>query len=342
MPKITSRKIGCFSDIHLGLSQDSPIFHKISLDFAKWASEYYKENDIDEIIIPGDIFHNRSHISVETLTVAREFFNYFKDFTVYILTGNHDCFKKDSSDINSIKLLDGWKNIHIFDKEPIILETNFNKTIGFVPWGTSLNHFPKCDVMFAHLDINSFHMNSYKVCEHGFSYKDLFKYAPMIVSGHFHKKDHRYYDDNKQIVYLGSAFQHNFGDIFDQRGIYVFDLKDNSFEFIENNISPKHCRLSIKGDINEDTIKNNFVSIMVDGDAKEEDINSYAAKVSIFNPQTLRIDYDGEKSKIESSLDKELGTSDLLKSIEEYIETLDIENKKEVVDYMKSLYNSLV
>ena len=98
--------------------------------------------------------------------------------------------------------------------------------------------------MFAHLDINSFHMNSYKVCEHGFSYKDLFKYAPMIVSGHFHKKDHRYYDDNKQIVYLGSAFQHNFGDIFDQRGIYVFDLKDNSFEFIENTLpplKPKHA-----------------------------------------------------------------------------------------------------
>jgi DNA repair exonuclease SbcCD nuclease subunit len=341
MPKITSRKIGCFSDIHLGLSQDSPIFHKISLDFAKWASDYYKSQDIDEIIIPGDIFHNRSSISVETLTVAREFFNYFKDFTVYISTGNHDCFKKDSSDINSIKLLDGWKNIHIFDKEPVILETNFNKTIGFVPWGTELLNFPKCDIMFAHLEISSFYMNSYKVCEHGFSYKDLFKYSNYIISGHFHKKDHRKFE-NGEILYLGSPFQHNFGDTLDARGIYVFDLKDNSFEFIENNISPKHCKLSIKGSIDEDVIKNNFVSIVIDNDATEEDINSYAAKVAAFNPQTVRIDYDGEKTKIESSQDAELGTSDLLKSIEEYIETLDIENKKEVVEYVKELYNSLV
>jgi len=341
MPKITSRKIGCFSDIHLGLSQDSPIFHKISLDFAKWASDYYKSQDIDEIIIPGDIFHNRSSISVETLTIAREFFNYFKDFTVYISTGNHDCFKKDSSDINSIKLLDGWKNIHIFDKEPVILETNFNKTIGFVPWGTELLNFPKCDIMFAHLEISSFYMNSYKVCEHGFSYKDLFKYSNYIISGHFHKKDHRKFE-NGEILYLGSPFQHNFGDTLDARGIYVFDLKDNSFEFIENNISPKHCKLSIKGSIDEDVIKNNFVSIVIDNDATEEDINSYAAKVAAFNPQTVRIDYDGEKTKIESSQDAELGTSDLLKSIEEYIETLDIENKKEVVEYVKELYNSLV
>jgi DNA repair exonuclease SbcCD nuclease subunit len=341
MPKITSRKIGCFSDIHLGLSQDSPIFHKISLDFAKWASDYYKSQDIDEIVIPGDIFHNRSHISVETLTVAREFFNYFKDFTVYISTGNHDCFKKDSSDINSIKLLDGWNNVHIIDNKPIVLETNFNKTIGFVPWGTEISNFPKCDIMFAHLEISSFYMNSYKVCEHGFSYKDLFKYSNYIISGHFHKKDHRKFE-NGEILYLGSPFQHNFGDIFDSRGIYIFDLKDNSFEFIENNISPKHCRLSIKEDINEDTIKNNFVSIVIDNDATEEDINSYAAKVAAFNPKTFRIDYDGEKTKIESTQETELGTSDLLKSIEEYIETLDVENKKEVVEYIKELYNSLV
>jgi DNA repair exonuclease SbcCD nuclease subunit len=341
MPKITSRKIGCFSDIHLGLSQDSPIFHKICLDFAKWASEYYKSQDIDEIIIPGDTFHNRSHISVETLTVARQFFDYFKDFTVYISTGNHDCFKKDSSDINSITLLDGWKNIHILDKEPVVYQTNFNKTIGIVPWGIPLEKFPKCDIMFAHLEISSFYMISHKLCEHGLSYKDLFKYSNYIISGHFHKKDHRKYE-NGEILYLGSAFQHNFGDILDARGIYVFDLKDNTFEFIENNISPKHCRLSIKGDIDEDTIKNNFISIVIDNDATEEDINSYAAKVAAFSPKTVRIDYDGDKTKIESSQETELGTSDLLKSIEEYIESLDIENKKEVVEYVKELYNSLV
>lgn len=340
--KITSKNIGCFSDIHLGLGQDSSIFHKISLDFAKWASEYYKSNQIDEIIIPGDIFHNRSQISVETLTIARQFFDYFKDFTVYISTGNHDCFKKDSSDINSIALLSGWNNIRIVDNEPLILETNYEKTLGLVPWGTDIKDFPKCDVIFAHLEISSFYMNSYKVCEHGFSYKDLFNYAPTIVSGHFHKKDHRNYENNKQIVYLGSPYQHNFGDIHDTRGIYVYNIADNTLEFIENKISPKHIKLSIKESIDEDIIKNNFVSIIVDNDVKEEEILSYTAKVTALNPNSVRIDYDGDKTQIESSQEKELGTSDLLKSIEEYIDSLDIENKKEVVEYVKEMYNSLV
>jgi DNA repair exonuclease SbcCD nuclease subunit len=341
MPKITGKKIGCFSDIHLGLSQDSPIFHKIALDFAKWASDYYRVKNIEEIIIPGDIFHNRSQISVETLTVARQFFDYFKDFTIYISTGNHDCFKKDSSDINSITLLDGWENIHIIDKEPLVLETNYNKTLGLVPWGTELNNFPKCDVIFAHLEIVSFYMNSYKVCEHGFSFKDLFKYAPVIISGHFHKMDHRGYNDG-EIVYLGSPYQHNFGDVGDSRGIYIYDVQQNNFEFIENKISPKHIKISIKNDIDEDVIKNNFISVIVDNDADEKDIISYTAKINTLSPQTIRVDYDGEKSKIDSSLDKDLGTSDLLKSIEEYIQTLDIEYKKEVVDYVKEMYNSMI
>jgi DNA repair exonuclease SbcCD nuclease subunit len=340
--KITSKYIGCFSDLHLGLGQDSPVWHKIALDFAKWASEKYKELFIDEIIIPGDIFHNRSQISVETLAVARQFFDFFKDFTIYISTGNHDCFKKDSSDINSISLLDGWNNIVIIDKEPLILETNFNKSIGLVPWGYDISKVPPCDIIFGHFEISSFYMNTYKVCEHGHSYKNMFDIGNCIISGHFHKKDHRKYENNRQITYLGSPFQHNFGDCNDSRGIYVFDVSNNTFKFLENNISPKHFKLSVKNDIDEDIIRNNFISLLVDDEIDQEKLLSYTAKIASFGPTSLRVDHDGEKTKLEISEEKELGNSDLLKNIEEYIESLDIENKKEVVEYVKEMYNSLV
>lgn len=350
MPKILNKKIGCFSDIHLGLGQDGKNWHKISLDFAKWASEFYKEQDIEEIIIPGDVFHNRSEISVETLAVAREFFDYFKDFTVYISTGNHDCFKKDSSDINSISLLDGWKNIHIVDKEPLLLETNYQKTIGLVPWGTDLEKFPKCDIMFAHLEINSFYMNSYKVCDHGFSHKDLFKSSPYIISGHFHKKDHRIFEKG-EILYLGSPFQHNFGDVGDDRGIYVFDIENNVFNFIENNICPKHVKFSVKNflknpdkleKLNEVT-QNNIVSIVIDTKIDQKDILSLQAKLASMGPISLRMDYQEPDEKLLSnSKNNDYQGEDLCKNIEEYVNSLDIEHKKEVVEYIKEMYNSLV
>jgi DNA repair exonuclease SbcCD nuclease subunit len=341
--EIKNRYIGTFSDIHLGLGQDSPIWHEIMLDFAAWASGIYHKCGIEEIIIPGDVFHNRSQISVETLTVAKKFFDYFKDFkAVYISTGNHDCYKKDKSDINSIKLLDGWQNIHVIDDKPLILDTHFNKKIGLVPWGTEIENFPKCDVIFAHIEINSFYMNSYKVCEHGFSYKDLFKYAPVIISGHFHKMDHREYNDG-EIIYLGSPYQHNFGDVGDARGIYVYDIQTNQFKFIENKISPKHIKVNVKGEINEDKLKNNFVSLIVDDKIEDQELHNIKAKIFSNAVKGLKIELNDDVDNLNTSLsaDSVLETSDLMKSIEEYVESLSIENKKEVVEHIKSLYNNL-
>jgi DNA repair exonuclease SbcCD nuclease subunit len=338
---IDNRYIGCFSDIHLGLGQDDKKWHDIALEFAAWASEIYKKVMITEIIIPGDIFHNRSSISVETLSVAKQFFDYFKDFKIYISTGNHDCFKKESSDVNSIKLFDGWNNIHVIDNEPLVLNTPFNKTIGLVPWGTELKDFPKCDITFAHIEINSFYMNSYKVCEHGFSQKDLFKASPYIISGHFHKKDHRKYE-NGEIMYLGSPYQHNFGDAYDSRGIYIFDLKENTFKFIENKKSPKHLKFKINDQIPQDVIQNNFISLIVDENVESEKIESVKRLINTCNPNSIRVDYDYEQKNLEISTDQEFETSDLLKSIQEYIKLLDIPNKKEVEDYIKEMYNSMI
>jgi DNA repair exonuclease SbcCD nuclease subunit len=338
---IDNRYIGCFSDIHLGLGQDDKKWHDIALEFAAWASEIYKKVMITEIIIPGDIFHNRSSISVETLSVAKQFFDYFKDFKIYISTGNHDCFKKESSDVNSIKLFDGWNNIHVIDNEPLVLNTPFGKTIGLVPWGTDLKDFPKCDITFAHIEINSFYMNSYKVCEHGFSQKDLFKASPYIISGHFHKKDHRKYE-NGEIMYLGSPFQHNFGDAYDSRGIYIFDLKENTFKFIENKKSPKHLKFKINDQIPQEVIQNNFISLIVDDNVESEKIESVKRLISTCNPNSIRVDYDYEQKNLEISTDQEFETSDLLKSIQEYIKLLDIQNKKEVEDYIKEMYNSMI
>lgn len=334
-------KIGCFSDIHLGLGQDSNEWHQICLKFFQWASETFRKHHIYDIIIPGDIFHNRSHISVETLSVAKKCFELFKGFNIYISTGNHDCFLKDTSDINSISILNGWENIKIFENKPEILETENSKKISLVPWGSSLDDIPKCDYMFGHFEISSFYMNSYKICENGFSYKDLFKIAPFILSGHFHKKDDRVFQ-NGRIVYLGSPYQHNFGDAMDERGIYILDTDKNDIQFIENKISPKHYKIKINEDVNEDDIKNNFISLIIDNKLDEDELTKFKGKLLNLNPKNIKIQYQESEIADNELKSQALDNLDLMKNIEEYIENLKPENKKEVVDYIKTLYNSLI
>jgi DNA repair exonuclease SbcCD nuclease subunit len=346
---IKSEKIGCFSDIHIGIYQDNPIWHEISLNFAKWASEYYLSQGINDIIISGDVFHNRSQISVTTLSVAKQFFDYFKDFNVYVLVGNHDCFYKDKSSINSISIFDGWKNISIIEDEPFILNYN-TKKIALVPWGTEFANIPKVDVIFGHFEIVSFYMNNYKVCDHGFTSENLFEKSSAIISGHFHKKDFREYK-NGHILYLGSPYQQNYGDVGDPRGIYIYNLNDNTFSFKENVYSPKHIKLKLSeilaGNVKSDSLKqvipNNHISLIIDSKIKENQILILKSKLQKFEPKTFRLEYIEVKGKNinQNSNIAEIDNVNLLDDIEKYVNSLEFENKKEVVSYIKELYNNL-
>lgn len=352
MAMILSDKIGCFSDIHIGLGQDSKQWHEIALNFAKWASKTYKDRGIDTLIIPGDIFHNRNEIGVSTLAIAKQFFDCFKDFKIFISSGNHDCFYKDSSSVNSISILDGWNNINIIDNIPVVLETT-HKDVVLIPWGTHFEDIPETDgIIFGHFEINSFYMNSYKVCEHGMQTKDLFKKSKMIISGHFHKKDHRKYDKG-EIVYLGSPYQHNFGDTGDQRGIYILDLSNNQLEFIENKISPVHIKLSMKtlydnpdfinsNDL-EESIKNNIVSLVIDtNEVDDERLSICTSILQSKSPIAFRTDYldnGSDITKVDDS--KDFDSGNLLKDIEEFVQNLNIENKNEVIEYLTETYNLL-
>jgi DNA repair exonuclease SbcCD nuclease subunit len=344
---IKTNKLGCFTDIHIGLGQDSDTWHKIVLDFAKWASEKYLNLGINDIIICGDIFHNRSEISVSTLSIAKQFFDYFKDFQLYILAGNHDSFYKEDSRINSISIFDGWKNIKVVDKEPYELLLKDKKSF-LIPWGTSYEDIPKCDILFGHFEISSFYMNTYKKCEHGMESSDLFKKANLIVSGHFHKKDHRIYD-NGEIIYLGSPYQQNFGDSLDDRGIYIYDIEKNNFEFIENKISPKYYKLSLKEinknefNLNEfkEKIENNHVSLIVDTEIDQEKLFLLTSNIQKNSPINFRLDHlevDSKNLKLNNA--ENLNSTNILEDIEKYINSVDIKNKKEVIEYITELFNN--
>lgn len=348
MYSIKNNKIGIFSDIHIGLGHDNEQSHNNILNFAKWASECFLNKGITDIIIPGDIFHNRNEISVTTLSLAKLFFDYFKDFRVFISTGNHDCFLKNKSDINSISILDGWSNIHIIDKAPEIILYK-NKKISLIPWGTNYEDIPNSDIMFGHFEISSFYMNSYKVCDHGMKSGDILKKSSYVISGHFHKKDYRTYS-NGQILYVGSPYQQNFGDTLDERGIYVFDLDQNSFEFIKNEISPQYFKISVQkiknNNISEENLsilsKNNIISLVIDQKLTPEEIISLKDRLNKLQPESLRIDYETDDSELtSSSVENDYNSSNILKSIEDFVETLDIDHKKEVADYIKELYNKL-
>jgi DNA repair exonuclease SbcCD nuclease subunit len=345
---IKSKVIGIFSDIHIGLGQDSSVWHDVVLDFAKWVHKTYTDAGINDIIIPGDIFHNRSEISVNTLSTAKKFFDILKDFRIFISTGNHDCYYKDRSDVNSISLFEGWQNIIVVDKNPLILKFK-TKSISLIPWGTPLSDMPETDICFGHFEIQSFYMNSFKVCDHGLESHNILEKSPLVFSGHFHSRDDRKYKKGR-IVYVGSPYQQNFGDVDQKRGIYTFDLESEELNFIENELSPKHFKLSLKElkDKKQDAsflkniIPNNMISLIIDEEIDSEKIALLSSNLQKLNPKLLRIDYkSNDEESVEISKKTDYNAVDIEKNIEDFVNSMDVEHKSDVIEYLTTIYKEL-
>ena len=110
--------------------------------------------EIKDIFILGDVFHHRSEISVNTLSVSQQFFKILEDFNIIILVGNHDAYYRDRSDVNSISIFDGWSNITTIDES--YSDNFFGKTLSFWPWGCPIENIPESDILFGHFEIESF------------------------------------------------------------------------------------------------------------------------------------------------------------------------------------------
>ena len=346
--KIKGTKIGMFSDIHIGLGQDSSVWHETILNFARWSAEIFASKGINELLIPGDIFHNRNEISVNTLSTAKQFFDILSDFKIYISTGNHDCYYKERSDVNSVSLFDGWNNITVIDKCPLVFDVvNSTKQLCMVPWGTDINSIPgNMDYIMGHFEIKSFKMNNHAVCDHGMNSIELLHKSKYIITGHFHKRTHRIYEGG-EILYLGSPYQQNFGDVDEERGIYIFDLSSGTYDFIENNVSPKHIKLSLTKILSKElpsayiknNVPNNMVCLLVDSQILPEELSLIASKLQKLNPKFFRIDYKVlDSNVILGESQNQYDSVDIPRNINDFINALEVSHKEEINSYLNNLY----
>jgi DNA repair exonuclease SbcCD nuclease subunit len=323
-----------FSDIHLGLSNDSPQFHEISINFAVWMAEQAKSRGIKTLICGGDVFHNRKAINLLTIEAATKFFNVLKDFDIRIITGNHDCFFLENSDVHSISMLKNWENISVYDSP--YYENFDGNVVGFIPWGTPVEKMQKCDIMFGHYEINGFQMGPKHFCEEGMTPAKLLSKCPLIFSGHFHKPQFNQYGTGN-IIYMGSPYQHNWGEAGEDKYIYELDFKTKEYLKIENTISPKHITIKSKDEVK--SAVGNIVRVLTD--AEDSEVMKELAKVSILSVDTIIEDKEILKSaetiKDFKGVDPIEGAIEVADNIEGLTDVL----KKKVISKMKDIYSKV-
>jgi DNA repair exonuclease SbcCD nuclease subunit len=337
--------ICCIADLHIGVHQNSIYWHDTALSWAKWLAKELTEKKIKDIFILGDIFHYRDEIAVNTLHTVNEIFKLWKKFNIVLLVGNHDAYYKDRSDVNSISIFDERKNVTVISTTTAA--TLFGKEVLFVPWGESIETITNKDIIFGHFEIESFKMNSYKLCDTGTKTTDLLNKANLILTGHFHLREERDYN-GKKIVYVGNPFEMDFGDTGSTKGYYLLDLNDLNLIFYENTFSPKHKKILLSELIQQNSteknnlkaaVDNNIVKLIVDTQATPDNIDALIKKISSYKPFSVSIDYKVNSNiTITDDTNVDMSGIDIGKAIEEFVNMLDIQDKESIIGYCQELY----
>jgi len=345
LPTINKSEIAIFSDLHLGVHNNSHNWHQIAYDWVKWFKNKLIERDIVDIIFCGDWYHERSAIGGNTLHISNLILNELKDFNLLMLIGNHDIYFKYRRDVNSLSILGGRDNISIIDN-PLSIRA-FNKKMTFCPWGTTLEEIEDSDILFGHFELESFKMNTFKMCSEGIKIKDILNKAKIIFSGHFHRRQTKKYA-NQAIYYVGNPFHMDFGDVDNEKGFYLFDIKTEKLNFVANEKSPLYKKILLSDIIKEKTITDkvenwftgNFVKLIIDKNITSEHLNIILSYLNKLYPSSLETEYESQYNKIfdAEKNDEKINAIDISQAIVEFINMLDIENKESVIKFTLDLY----
>jgi DNA repair exonuclease SbcCD nuclease subunit len=335
------KKIALIGDLHVGVNKNSEDFYEISKKWIKYFVGELEKHKITHIFILGDWHHYRDEISVKTLDVSCELMNYFpKNINIHILTGNHDCYFKDNSDVHSLQMFKEWENITVYDKSTVI-STSSGKKINVVPWGGDIK--PNgVDYIFGHFEIVNFKMNNYTVCDKGLRSDSLVGKGIDVYTGHFHKYQSKKYKKGS-ITYVGSPFQHDFNDVDNENGYHILDTETNECTFHKNDDTfPKfkYIKVSELKNFDIDEVNNNYVKLFIDKEVKEDVIEKLLIKLYTKSPKNIIVDDITIKNNLDNSIQLVHNTEVNIKlSIEEFVDKMgDIKYKQEIVDRLKKYY----
>lgn len=233
-------KIAFINDTHFGVRNDSPFFLEHILNFLETKFiPYLVENKIEHVIHLGDFFDRRKYVNFNTLSAVRKRFTEplaNSNIHLHVTLGNHDTYYRNTNEINSLKEIFNNKNslFTLYEKPTMVQFENI--CIAIVPWITKNDEHAtvefikntSCRVMCGHFEIIGFQVMSGIKHTHGLG-SDEFSKFELVLSGHFHIKQ-----SDKNIHYLGSQYQMNFGDVNSRKGFHVLDTESMELTFIEN------------------------------------------------------------------------------------------------------------
>jgi DNA repair exonuclease SbcCD nuclease subunit len=329
-------KVAILTDTHYGARKGSKYLHDyFELFYKNVFFPALKEHGVEAVIHMGDAFDSRKSIDYQSLEWAkRVVFEPLRDYDVHMIIGNHDCYYKNTNNVNSPSLLlQTYPNIRTYSSPQTVKVGGLD--IMMVPWICSENYDEtlkqikktKAKIAMGHLELQGFRVNRNLVMEdHGLE-ANIFSNFTKVFSGHYHTRS-----DNGTVFYLGNPYEMYWTDVNDTRGFHIFDTETLEHTPINNpyklfyNIYYDDTPYQLF-DITE--YENKIVKVIVRKKSKPKDFEKFIDKLYTAGIQDLKIVENFEIQENEDfEIDEEENTMSILNR---YIDEAEFEFDKNVI-----------
>jgi len=289
-------KVAIITDTHYGARKGSKYLHDhFELFYKNIFFPALKEQGVEAVIHMGDAFDSRKSIDYQSLEWAkRVVFEPLRNYDVHMIIGNHDCYYKNTNNVNSPSLLlKDYPNVKTYSSPQTINVGGLD--IMMVPWICSenyeqtLNHIKKtkANVAMGHLELQGFRVNRNLIMEdHGID-PNIFGKFDRVFSGHYHTRS-----SNGNIFYLGNPYEMYWTDVNDTRGFHIFDTETLTHTPINNpyklfyNIYYEDTPYQI---FDATEYKNKIVKVIIRKKSKQKDFEKFIDKLYTVGIQELKI-----------------------------------------------------
>jgi len=327
---------------------------KTNLSIFKQAINLAKENKLDFVIHAGDIFDSRKGQSDSLLRIFEIILDEFETNNIKLIAipGNHD--KTDYTSMDSY--LDPYKHhpaFQLIKDYGIVKQGKFD--LYFLPYflekdiysqmlkdlkftyAKELADKKKKKFLITHVAVDGVKNNDGNLVENNLT-DDLFDCFDKVFIGHYH--------DNQKIknkfIYIGSSFQHNFGEDL-IKGFCVIDDKLN-FQIYQTQY-PQYLKLYVDvattskkemlSLIDKHSDSDDYVRFILSG--KQEDLK--VIEQNIFKSKGIDVKFEPDDivvtdQDLESSI-VSFDNNSILNEFENFVKINEVQNKEIGLNYLK-------
>lgn len=229
-------KVLIAADIHFGLPQK---LHDI-LWAVRTVREYAIKQNIETVILCGDIFHDRVNYNIEVLNAAYAFFDETRRMGQEWIAfpGNHDMPLRHSWEVNTLKPLK--------DVLTVIEEIKLLKVLGHRFWVVPFVHYESVymkvlahiekqyeqgDVLLTHIGVNNATLNECFLIKHWSTVEFSESKFDRVFTGHFHC--HQGVGERQNVWYPGSPIPFRFDEGMVPHGFIEYNLESQEVKFVK-------------------------------------------------------------------------------------------------------------